>query len=113
MARDIIVEKTLQFAHFTRDPHFLQVLLLIAKNNGMYIEDMIKETGLSAGTIYNVCEYLEKVSFIEENPHPQLNKRYVLSFNGQLLIENLKNIFPSVRDILGNESFIRPLAPFV
>lgn len=111
MTKDVLVEKTLQFAQLTRDPHSLQVLLLIAKNKGMYIEEMMKKTDLSAATVYNICEYLEKANFIEENPHPQLNKRYVLSFNGQLLIENLRNIFPSVKNLLGEESFVKPLVP--
>ena len=96
------------FVDIATNKNIMEVFLDIAKNRVRKLEELSEDTGLGLEDLAVSIRKLEDGDFIIKNPNP-LSDKFKLGFNGQLFAEQLKIIYPDVREFLGKESLIEPL----
>ena len=84
------------------------VLLDVARHRIRNYDQLIEDTGLHLSVIAPLVKKLEDGNLIFKNPNPTSNK-FRLSFNGQLIVEQLKSEYPGVKKLLGEGSLIEPI----
>ncbi|MBI2543087.1 MAG: hypothetical protein HYW24_02795 [Candidatus Aenigmarchaeota archaeon] len=108
MSQDNIFSKIENFDKIVTDRNSMTIFLTVAKKKLVYIEELEQDTKLSLKDIVISLDKLEQGDFVKRNPNPSSHK-YILGFNGQLFAEQLRNSYPEVKNLLGNEKIIQPL----
>lgn len=108
MSQDNIFSKIENFDKIVTDNNSMTIFLTVAKRKIALIEELEQDTELSLKDIVISLDKLEQGDFVKKNPNPS-SHRYKLGFNGQLFAEQLRDSYPEVRNLLGNERIIQPL----
>lgn len=97
-----------RFSEITENPKALVIFLSIAGKESRTYDELVEDTTLELADVAPLVKELELGKFIEPNPRPSSNK-FRLALNGQLFAEQLKSIYPEVKELLGEKSLIRPI----
>lgn len=97
-----------RFSKITQDPSALAVFISIASHENRSYEEIVEDTNLDLADVAPIVKTFEQVNYIEKNPGP-LSRKFVLGFNGQLFAEQLKELYPEVKEIIGEKTLIRPI----